>query len=175
MKRYYTINTNIKLVEINKFKLTYTLPAASRYNEFCIELNNVLYSLDRKFNYSIEYCIFIFTNNPKHRLLPSYTGINKELDKDKIWLIRLERIEFFLSKYKRNGYYKAVEYWLPFDDIKEDGSRIEEYVEDSYKGLAREISLLIGASQKELDAGKEPTYTIDTDRAVVLLIHKKLK
>lgn len=83
MKRYYTINTNIKFIEINKFKLTYTLPSTRSYNEFCIELNNVLYSLDPKLNYSIEFCVFMFTSDPNYKLLPSYVGVNKELDREK--------------------------------------------------------------------------------------------
>lgn len=82
MKRFYT-TTNINFNEINKFKYSYTLPSIRNYNEFCIALNNAMYSLDRKLNYTIEFYVFLYTNDPQQRLLPSFTGINMQLDKEK--------------------------------------------------------------------------------------------
>lgn len=59
MKRFYTTKTIINFNEINKFKYSYTLPSPRNYNEFCIALNNAMYSLDRKLNYNIEFFVYI--------------------------------------------------------------------------------------------------------------------
>lgn len=176
MKRYYTINTNIKFIEINKFKYTYTLPSTRSYNEFCIELNNVLYSLDPKFNYNIEFCVFMHTSDPNYKLLPSYVGINKELDREKTWLVMVERTDHLLSKYKRYGYYRALEFRVRYDEITEEkGWRREDCVETMYRGLAGRLTELTAGPQKDFEEGKRPEYGIDPDRAVVMLIHKKVR